>query len=218
MNRKWISLMVAVMCLALAGSALAQTGGTGDPAAATQVQQTPPATTPPENAQPATPAVDPTQSIREKGSKLSEKEGKAIEAKLEVSTKSVDASATKEGDQKVADRLAQEFGVTSETLMQEKSQFNVGWGQLTVAHTLMGNATTPVTLQQLFDMRTSGMGWGQIAHGMGLKLGEVVSAVQSEGRVATGRSKPAPRSAKPTPYLARSRTVALWTSLCPNRT
>ena len=190
MNRKWVFVMFTAMCLALTGSAMAQTGGSGDPGAATQVQQTPPATAQPEAAQPATGADDATKSIREKGSQLSKKEGKAVDARLEATEKSVDAAATKEGDQKVADRLAKEFGVTSETLMQEKSQFNAGWGQLTIAHTLMANSKTPVTLQQLFDMRSSGMGWGQIAHGMGLKVGDLVSASKSEASVATGHSKP----------------------------
>ena len=187
-------LMFAAMCLVLAGSAFAQTGGSGDPGAATQAQQPPATTTPPPATPPAavttTATDDGTASIREKGSKLSEKEGQAVNAKLEASEKSVDAAATKDGDQKVADRLSKEFGVSSETLMQEKSQFNVGWGQLTVAHTLAANAKTPVTLQQLFDMRSSGMGWGQIAHGMGFKLGDVMSATKAEARVATGHSKP----------------------------
>jgi hypothetical protein len=189
MSRKWMFLMFAGLCLLIAGSAFAQTGGTSDPGAATQVQQ-PPATTPPPAAPAMTNSDDPTNSIREKGSKLPEKEAKTVNARVETSEKSVDAAATKDGDQKVADRLAKEFGITSETLTQEKSQFNVGWGQLTIAHTLMANAKTPVTLQQLFDMRTSGMGWGQIAKGMGFKLGDVVSAVKSEASVAAGHSKP----------------------------
>ncbi len=189
MSRKVLFTMIAILSLVLAGVAMAQSGGGTDPGAATQVQQqTPPDATPATQA--ATPATDATQSIREKGAKLSAKESKSIDAKLEATGKSVDAAATKSGDQVVAGRLAKEFGTTADAMMQEKSQFNVGWGQLVVANTLMANSKTPVTLQQLFDMRNSGMGWGQIAHGMGFKLGDVVSASKSEASVATGKSKP----------------------------
>ncbi len=189
MSRKVLFTMFAILSLVLAGAAMAQTGGGTDPGAATQMQQqTPPPATPATEA--ATPATDATQSIREKGAKLSAKQSKNIDAKLEATEKNVDAAATKSGDQVVAGRLATEFGTTADAMMQEKSQFNVGWGQLVVANTLMANAKTPVTLQQLFDMRSSGMGWGQIAHGMGLKLGDLVSASKSGASVATGKTKP----------------------------
>jgi hypothetical protein len=190
MSRKVLFTTFAILSLALAGAAMAQSGGGTDPGAATQVQQqTPPQETPPATP-PATPADDVTKSIREKGAKLSEKTSKSVDAKLDVTEKSVDAAAAKSGDQTVADRLAKEFGTTPDVMMQEKSQFNVGWGQLVVANTLMANAKTPVTLQQLFDMRNSGMGWGQIANGMGLKLGEVISASKAEASVANGHTKP----------------------------
>jgi hypothetical protein len=53
----------------------------------------------------------------------------------------------------------------------------------------MANSTNAVTMDQLFAMRKDGMGWGQIAQGLNLKLGEVVSAVASEGAVAQGTAK-----------------------------
>jgi hypothetical protein len=58
-----------------------------------------------------------------------------------------------------------------------------------VAHTLLAN-TRGVTVDQLFDMRAEGLGWGQIAYGLGLNQKEVVAAVQDEGGVVRGRSKP----------------------------
>ena len=64
-----------------------------------------------------------------------------------------------------------------------------GLGQVIIAHTLMANSTATVTMDQLFAMRNDGMGWGQIAQGLNLRLGEVVSAVMSEGSVAQGAAK-----------------------------
>ena len=45
------------------------------------------------------------------------------------------------------------------------------------------------SVQQLMEMRDGGMGWGQIAAGLGLNLGSMVSAVKSESRVAEGQTK-----------------------------
>jgi hypothetical protein len=39
-------------------------------------------------------------------------------------------------------------------------------------------------------MKHDGMGWGQIAAGLDLNLGSVVSAVKAEGRVASGVGRP----------------------------
>jgi hypothetical protein len=58
-----------------------------------------------------------------------------------------------------------------------------------IAHTLMANSRTAVTVEQLFLLQREGFGWGQIAHGLNLRLGEVVAAVKSEGNVAAGRAK-----------------------------
>jgi hypothetical protein len=125
------------------------------------------------------------EDVRNKGAKVSADARAKAEAKLTASATAVDNDATK-GEETVASRLAAEFGMTTEALTAEKTELGVSWGQLMVAHTLMANATTQLTCQQLFDMR-SDMGWGQIAAGLGLKLGEAVSAVTSEGRVASGR-------------------------------
>ncbi len=71
----------------------------------------------------------------------------------------------------------------------ERAQYARGWGELLVAHTLMANAKTDATLTDLFTMRSQGMGWGAIAAGMNLQLGDVVTAMKSEQRVAMGLEK-----------------------------
>ncbi len=126
------------------------------------------------------------EEVRNKGAKVSAEARAKAQARLEATAKGVDEEAAK-GEDKVASRLAAELGVTQEALMAEKTELGVSWGQLMIIHTLMANAKTEVTAQQLADMHSGGMGWGQIAAGLGLKLGEVVSAVSSEGRVASGQ-------------------------------
>ncbi|HEY3215524.1 MAG TPA: hypothetical protein VGK93_03430 [Candidatus Eisenbacteria bacterium] len=184
----------ATILLALAALAEAQTQAnssqtTGD--ATTNVQTTPgnastnAAATAEANADAQAAFQKTKEDIRNKGAKVSADVRAKAEAKLTASATVVDNEATK-GEETVASRLAAEFGMTGEALAAEKTQLGTSWGQLMIAHTLMANATTQLTCQQLLDMR-SDMGWGQIAAGLGLKLGDAVSAVSSEGRVASGR-------------------------------
>jgi hypothetical protein len=145
------------------------------------------ATTPaPASAAPATnPAIE---RVKEKSAKASAKERADVEKKLDEVEKQIETDAAK-GEPDVAARLAAEFGVTADALTAEKSQYSRGWGELVVAHTLMSNAKTDATIADLFTMRAQGMGWGAIAAGLDLKLGDVVSAVKSEQKVASGLEK-----------------------------
>jgi hypothetical protein len=136
-------------------------------------------------------AVDPAalrQQIESKAAKTSAKARARAEARLEATSKAVDAEAD-QGESKVAGRLATEFDMTSDDLMAEKSSTGASWGGLMIAHTLAANTKTSVTAPELISMHEGGMGWGQIAAGLGLNLGEAVSAVQSEGKVAGGTLK-----------------------------
>ena len=110
------------------------------------------------------------------------------DAKLRQVAGKVDAAA-QNGQDRVASRLATEFNTTSQAIADEKTQFGCGWGELMIAHTLAANSNTDVSLASLFQMRSDGMGWGQIAAGMGFKLGDAVSAAQAEARVAEGQAK-----------------------------
>ena len=85
-----------------------------------------------------------------------------------------------------AKNVAAEFGTTSQAIMDEKNELKASWGNLMIAHTLASNTTSGMSVAQLMELKSSGMGWGQIAAGLGLDLGSVVSAVKSEARVANG--------------------------------
>jgi hypothetical protein len=108
---------------------------------------------------------------------------------LEGTVRAIDKEASR-GDGKVGGRMAEEFRVPPEALLSERTRLSAGWGELVVAHTLLANTKSGVTIDQLFDMRAEGMGWGQIAHGLGLKQNDVVKAVRTEGQVMRGKSKP----------------------------
>jgi type IV secretory pathway VirB10-like protein len=215
-KRNAILGILAVSSLALSGVAVAQSTTPTDPATAPSTTKEEPASdkaaqpaTPAQPAdqstQPATPAQPATPSaaaekankppasidaIKEKAKTLSAKERESADQEIGAEVKKVNAEATAKGEITVATRLGEEFGVSADGLVAEKAHFKTGWGDLMIGHTLLANSTTSMTLQQLFDLRQGGMGWGEIAHGMDLKVGELISAAQAETRVATGLSKP----------------------------
>ena len=187
MNRSTLAIVLGV--LLTTGSAYAQTGDD-----TTTPSGTPPASVPAtdqasDQATAATATANAKLAqVRERAHATPEKDAKETETKLDQTKLSVDKEATAKGDAVVAGRLATEFGMSSDALMAEKAQYNTGWGDLMIAHSLQANGN--MTLDQLFGMRTTdNLGWGQIANGMGLKLGEVVSGVKTEGKVAMGQSK-----------------------------
>ena len=133
--------------------------------------------------------ADVLANVRKTGTTVDAKARDKFEADVTVAAKQVEADAASAGDAKVAERLGAEFGMTPDAFVAERNELGTSWGQLMIAHTLMANATADVTARQIFDLRTEGMGWGQIAHGLGLKLGPALGAVKTEARVARGLEK-----------------------------
>jgi hypothetical protein len=129
------------------------------------------------------------EEIQTKGAKVSEAARTRAETKLETSAKAVDAEGGKT-PHGIAQRLSSEFELSAEALAEERQLLGVSWGQLMIAHTLAANANSDVTVEQLIQMRKDGMGWGQIAGGLDLTMGDVVSAVNAEAGVALGRAAP----------------------------
>ena len=109
--------------------------------------------------------------------------------KLEGTVRGIDKEASKNGERLVMARIAAQFRVPAETILSEKTRLGASWGELAVAHTLLASARG-VTVDQLFDMRAEGMGWGRISYGLGFKQKDVTTAVQTEAKVMRGQSKP----------------------------
>ena len=143
-----------------------------------------------ERPSPPTAAVAPADAklaaVRARAAKAKLGRTEEAEKQVETAAQEVQAEASAKGDAAVASRLATRFGVTADDLLAERSKFNAGWGELLIANTLVASSKTGLAVDQVFQLRGEGMGWGQIAHGMGLKLGDVASAARSEGRVAKG--------------------------------
>jgi len=200
------AIAITVVAAAMAQSNDPASGQSTPPAPATQTS--PPAATPPPDAnatpkdETAPPAASATmkeqtpvktnpaiERVKERGNKVSAKERESIDKRLDEIERQIENEATTKGDAAVAGRIAGEFSMTADALTAERSQYSRGWGEMLVAHTLMANTKSDVTLADVLQMRNQGTGWAVIAHGLGLKLGDVVPAVKTEGRVALGLAK-----------------------------
>jgi len=200
----WILLVLAA--LLIAGSALA---GPADSTAASPGSQPPAAQTPPA-APPSQMAPPPSQAamtpaasedpayaaMRDKAKAATGSQVSGVNKNLATVSKTIDDQAAKDGDTAVATRLASDLGVSSETLVAERTKYGAGWGDITIAHTLAANATQGATVDQIYQMHTEGIGWGGIASSLGLNLGSVVSATKEEGKVVAGTAKPDGKAAR----------------------
>jgi hypothetical protein len=129
-------------------------------------------------------------AIEERSAKVSSQQRAQADNNLMATARKVDHGAAKAGETAVATRLATEFGLAPEDLINERTKYKTGWGELVIAHTLAASMQGGMTADQLYGLRKSGMGWGKIAAGLGLSLQQTVSAVSAEGQVALGLAKP----------------------------
>jgi hypothetical protein len=127
--------------------------------------------------------------VRARARATSAKEGKEADDQLGKGAEAFNAEAGAKGDATVAARIATDFQETTDAVLSERSKFGAGWGELLIAHTLVANSKTGLTIDQVFQLRGEGMGWGQIVHGMDLRLGTVTRAVTAGARGTAGPTK-----------------------------
>ena len=130
------------------------------------------------------------EEIRTRAREMPASKRESVEKQLVTSSKRVDTDAAKLGEIPVRDRLAAEFGMEPETLAAQREHFGMGWGELMMAHTLVANANGELTIEQIDALRREGLGWGELAHGLGLNTTGFVTAVKNEVSVARGTAKP----------------------------
>jgi hypothetical protein len=129
------------------------------------------------------------QVVRQRGAEAKADARAKAEAKLSAAARQLEKEVAVKGEADVAARLANELGLATEALTAERRTLGVSWSEVVIAHTLQANSEVGVTVQQVLGLRAEGLGWGQIAAGLGFDLGHAVRAVQSEVKVAVGRAK-----------------------------
>ena len=113
-----------------------------------------------------------------------------IDKRIAITVERVNKEATEKGQTTMVARLAAEFGVSTESFLDQKAEHGLTWGELVVAHTLLANSGTKVTLADLVTLRRDGLSWGAIAFGLQFHMEDFEDAIKAEGRVAMGLSKP----------------------------
>lgn len=188
------ALLVAPFLLT-ASAALADDAPSSPPASAPSAA-TSPAEKPAPKAVPTIEPKDPAASpeaanamaelrrVRERAGQVDAKEQEATEKSLRETATEFDAATAKKEKTEVAGRLAAEFGGIPELYIGEHDRLKQGWGEIAIAHTLLASAKTSLTIDQLFDLRQEKLGWGQIAHGLDLNVGEFAKTAQAKGRSA----------------------------------
>ena len=118
------------------------------------------------------------------------------------------------GQTDIANSLAKaqlaQYGITDPTQAQMDAAL---YGGTITSVSSTGTVSKTVTLQGVLTQRAAGQGWGQIANGMGVKLGHVLSAEKSkqhaplsDTKVAVGTDKKASKSIARTDEKARHET------------
>jgi len=117
------------------------------------------------------------------------KDSQKHERQLEVDAKQIDAdasraAATPDGQSRVTERIAKQFKVQPSVVTDLRNR-KLGFGSATIALALSQelmkrdpSLSQQAALDKILAQREAGKGWGVIAHGLGIKLGHVVSEVK----------------------------------------
>jgi len=111
--------------------------------------------------------------------------------RIAITVERVNQEARDRGQTTMTARLAAEFKVTEPSLLEDKAEYGLSWGELTMAHTLIANSPAGLALVDLVQLRREGLGWGAIAFGLQFHMGDFEDMIKAEGRVAMGLSKSA---------------------------
>lgn len=124
--------------------------------------------------------------IRARANEIDAKEKDVTEKSLRQTAVEIDAANASKDKAVVASRLAAEYGGIPELYVGEHDRLKTGWGELAIAHTILSSSKTTVTIDQLYDLRQEGLGWGQIAHGLDLPSAEFTKSVHAKGLALGG--------------------------------
>lgn len=127
--------------------------------------------------------------IRERAESMPIDARNDIDRRIGATVERVNKESVARGQSVLAARLAREFHMTTEDLLDEKGEHGLSWGELVIAHTLLGNSNANVTLRDLMYLRSEGLRWGAIAFGLRFHMEDFEDAIKAEGRVAMGLSK-----------------------------
>lgn len=127
--------------------------------------------------------------VRERAESMPSDARRETDKRIALTVERVNKEASDRGQTTMAARLAAEFKLTEEALLDEKAEHSLSWGEVMIAHTLLANTGAGLTIVDLAQLRREGLGWGAIAFGLQFHMEDFEDAIKAEGRVAMGLSK-----------------------------
>lgn len=127
--------------------------------------------------------------VRERAESMPSDARRETDKRIAITVDRVNQEARDRGQATMTARLAAEFKVTAESLLDDKSEYSLSWGELVIAHTLLDNSHAGLGLVDLAQLRREGLGWGAIAFGLEFHMEDFEDMIKAEGRVAMGLSK-----------------------------
>ena len=128
-------------------------------------------------------------AVRERAESMPSDARRETDKRIAIAVERVNKEASDHGQTTMAARLAAEFKLTEESLLDEKAEHSLSWGEVMIAHTLLANSGVGLTIVDLAQLRREGLGWGAIAFGLQFHMEDFEDAIKAEGRVAMGLSK-----------------------------
>ncbi len=128
--------------------------------------------------------------IRDRAETMPSDMRRDIDKRIAITVERVNKEAADKGQATMVARLAAEFGATTESLLDQKAEHGLSWGEMVIARTLLANSGAKVALADLAALRRDGLSWGAIAFGLQFHMEDLEDAIKAEGRVAMGLSKP----------------------------
>lgn len=126
--------------------------------------------------------------LRDRASAMPLDQRRSIDKRIAATLERVNRDAAATGQAKIATKLASEFGLSVEALLDVKSERGFSWGELVVAQTLLSSSDRPVDLADLAALRAEGLSWGALAYALGFHLEDLEDEIRSQGRITMGRS------------------------------
>lgn len=124
--------------------------------------------------------------IRERAEQMPIDRRLDMDKRIRATIDKVNDDAARRGQAVFAAKLAAAYGTTKDALLDEKATLGLGWGDLVVAHTLLGNSARKVALVDLATLRSDGLSWSAIAYGLQFHMEDLEDVIKSGGKIASG--------------------------------
>lgn len=134
------------------------------------------------------PKVD-LSEVRERANSMPSDLRRDTDKRIATTVARVNQEARDRGQATMAARLAAEFKLTEESVLDEKAEYSLNWGEYTIAHTLLAQSPAGLALVDLVQLRKEGLTWGAIAFGLQFHMEDFEDMLKAEGKVAMGLPK-----------------------------